>query len=401
MNRPTTIYAVVDPRNNEVRYVGKTVRKLNQRLSEHLRSKANTYCAKWFRKLKSEGIKPEMLELEIVTEDWQGAEIFWIAYLRWLGARLVNYSAGGEGVLVKPEVRANMRASCSKVTADQVMEIHKLHNTGEYMQLELANMFNMSIHGIKSIIYGANWNDVYTEFQLSSYPETKNIQKQSGKDIPYNTSHLASFRDKIAKVTAGHAMEILIMYDTGDYSQTAISKKLGINLGIVKSITRGRSWKDVYTEFQLNRLNNSDGNTELQAVHTNVKVTTDQVMEILILHDTGDYKQKVIAKMFGVTPTCIRYITSGETWKEVYAEFLLNRANSGVTTELKAVRTEATATQVMEVLMLYSTGEHSTKTLAKMFNRSPSNINSILRGTLWKDIYAEFQLIKENNSLVN
>jgi len=42
----TNIYALIDPRNNEVRYVGKTNKSIEKRLKEHLESlrlKAHTH----------------------------------------------------------------------------------------------------------------------------------------------------------------------------------------------------------------------------------------------------------------------------------------------------------------------------------------------------------------------
>lgn len=97
--RTTTIYALIDPENNEVRYVGKTV-NLKARFHRHCNPVIDNYThsACWVRSLK---IKPEMITLEEVPhgEDWVEAEQFWIAYMKALGARLTNLSFGGEGPL--------------------------------------------------------------------------------------------------------------------------------------------------------------------------------------------------------------------------------------------------------------------------------------------------------------
>jgi len=95
-NLSTTIYAVCDPLTHEVRYVGKTVKAVRKRINEHINGKLQHRAARWFRKVKT----PEYFTLEIIPsdQDWASAECFWIAYLRGLGANLLNATTGGEGV---------------------------------------------------------------------------------------------------------------------------------------------------------------------------------------------------------------------------------------------------------------------------------------------------------------
>ena len=48
-----------------------------------------------------------------------------------------------------------------------------------------------------------------------------------------------------------------------------------------------------------------------------VKLSEDQVLEIRRLHKTGDYYQKDLAKMFGVTRALICYIINRKLWKHI------------------------------------------------------------------------------------
>lgn len=92
------IYGLSDPRTSELRYVGRTKRKLNVRLQQHLQPaylKPNTHKNAWVKSLLSDGIKPEIFEIE-TTEDFE-AEEFWIAYFKSLGCNLTNGTKGGEG----------------------------------------------------------------------------------------------------------------------------------------------------------------------------------------------------------------------------------------------------------------------------------------------------------------
>lgn len=99
--RSTIIYALIDPRDGYAKYVGKTVQSSKQRLSAHIsfaRKKAHTFSARWILGLLKSGQLPEIAELETVESDWQEAEIFWIAYLRYLGCTLTNHTGGGDGL---------------------------------------------------------------------------------------------------------------------------------------------------------------------------------------------------------------------------------------------------------------------------------------------------------------
>lgn len=102
-SRPTIIYALVDPRSSEVRYVGKTQRSLAARIRQHLWRKNLTprrHSSCWLAGLVADGLSPKPLVLEEVPEDgdWQAAERKWIAHYRESGARLTNLTDGGEGV---------------------------------------------------------------------------------------------------------------------------------------------------------------------------------------------------------------------------------------------------------------------------------------------------------------
>lgn len=122
----TTIYLLSDPNTGRVRYVGKTVKPLSQRLSEHV-STAKTNRRPCHRNhwIASFGkARPLITEVEVVTgpaEDAAEAERRWIASLRADGCDLVNATAGGEGVPGHrhgPEARAAMSAKAKARMAD-------------------------------------------------------------------------------------------------------------------------------------------------------------------------------------------------------------------------------------------------------------------------------------------
>jgi hypothetical protein len=111
------VYALLDPSDHLVRYVGMTVESADRRRKRHIYTskRRETHCARWVRSLTKAGLEPEILVLEEVDDPLAlpKREIFWIALYRKHGADLTNLSDGGEGTRgPKPEaVRLKISAT--------------------------------------------------------------------------------------------------------------------------------------------------------------------------------------------------------------------------------------------------------------------------------------------------
>jgi group I intron endonuclease len=91
-----TIYALIDPNTDQIRYVGKTKHCPKKRLQAHLYEKSKTYKCNWIKSLN--GKIPELLILDIVSEDnWIFWEQYWISQCKCWGFQLTNATIGGEG----------------------------------------------------------------------------------------------------------------------------------------------------------------------------------------------------------------------------------------------------------------------------------------------------------------
>ena len=131
------IYGLYDPRNGEIRYVGKTIRGLSRPRASH-----GNYCLNWEKQLESLGLKKEIR----ILEEWDGVsdrtswlnerERFWIAHHRTAGAKLTNLTNGGEGACddIPFETRKKMSESMkgknvgkirSEETRKKLSEAHK------------------------------------------------------------------------------------------------------------------------------------------------------------------------------------------------------------------------------------------------------------------------------------
>lgn len=94
------IYALRDPRDGEIRYIGKA-QDPDARYLQHLRPanlRATTKKNSWLKNLAADGLTPELEIIDWVpAEDADAAEIHWIAWHRMGGCRLTNGTDGGDG----------------------------------------------------------------------------------------------------------------------------------------------------------------------------------------------------------------------------------------------------------------------------------------------------------------
>ena len=111
------IYALTDPRDNTVRYIGKTKNNLNKRLREHIHESSNTYKSNWIRSLINKGLKPSIQIIDNSTElDWKTKEQYWIGMF----PNLVNASSGGDNGMTKEFSKKGENHPMRKLTTDQV-----------------------------------------------------------------------------------------------------------------------------------------------------------------------------------------------------------------------------------------------------------------------------------------
>jgi excisionase family DNA binding protein len=95
------VYALLDPRTGDTRYIGQTNRGGHERLSDHYHAAARgsrLHLSCWLRVLFGLGLEPVLAILEETDEVLQ-REQFWIKHYRDRGAPLTNLTAGGEGSL--------------------------------------------------------------------------------------------------------------------------------------------------------------------------------------------------------------------------------------------------------------------------------------------------------------
>lgn len=94
------IYGIINPINNELRYIGQTV-NMCKRKSSHkrmaLKTNNNSYVYNWLRSLYNNSVEPEFIILDITDIQYlDDLEIFYIGYFKMLGCNLTNSVEGGK-----------------------------------------------------------------------------------------------------------------------------------------------------------------------------------------------------------------------------------------------------------------------------------------------------------------
>lgn len=93
------IYKLIDPSTNEIRYVGRTIQKLNNRLKKHINANDKSYRVNWIKSLLNKNLEP-IIKLICETNSFDVCcrlEQFYIQKYKKEGLKLVNMTNGGEG----------------------------------------------------------------------------------------------------------------------------------------------------------------------------------------------------------------------------------------------------------------------------------------------------------------
>lgn len=134
--RGHSVYALIDPRTGEARYVGKA-KDAHQRLNGHLndaRRGQKSHKAHWVRQLLASGLVPEMVVLDegIPAHLIDNAEKLWICMYRSMGCPLTNHSDGGPGNLgwkAEPETRQRMSEAAVRAGQDPKLKAIRSQNS--------------------------------------------------------------------------------------------------------------------------------------------------------------------------------------------------------------------------------------------------------------------------------
>lgn len=97
------IYALINPKTGEVRYIGKTIQTLERRLTNHIsdgrKKRYKNYTVNWINSLINQNLLPEIILIDEINfeENWEWLEQYWISQFKTWGFNLTNLTEGGDG----------------------------------------------------------------------------------------------------------------------------------------------------------------------------------------------------------------------------------------------------------------------------------------------------------------
>jgi len=128
------IYKLIDPRTNEIKYIGKTKKiDINKRLICHIRmslKNSKTKKEKWICSLLSKNIKPIIEIIEKCSEyNREQREIYWIKFYNEI-YNLTNSTSGGDGIKNAVGEKNGMFGKKHKLSSKKMMSEKAKKRTG-------------------------------------------------------------------------------------------------------------------------------------------------------------------------------------------------------------------------------------------------------------------------------
>lgn len=248
------IYGLYNPTTNELRYIGKTISSLSERLKRHLKEKTDFYKNRWIRSLTAKNITPEIRLIEIVEFPfWKVAERNWIAYCKSIGIKLTNTTPGGDGIgFNSPQRRKQLSYEMKQKWLNP--DIRE-----KFLSKERAIKISQALTGRK-----------HSPEHVAKLPQNKpgrklsDATKQKMRDASHHRIPSAEEREASRKRSTGNKYGLGNKSRTGQVQSAEERKKKSIaNLGKKdseeckrkKSIAKAQYWKtlrfamDVYNGF--------------------------------------------------------------------------------------------------------------------------------------------------------
>lgn len=234
----TSIYVLKHPITGDVRYVGKTVKNLKHRLTQHVSDikRTNTYKSNWIKSLIDNNLYPVIEEIDKTSwEKSQELETYYICYYKSLGYKLCNHTLGGEGTLGRNH-SDNQKEKMRLKMISKLKEVYKYELTGEYIcgyknYREASEINNINWRNIFKCCNGTRKSANNFQWSYEKKDDIGNYTKKIRNELSFEELKNNTFYKKRKKILAKiEDNEIIFnsMREASLYTGISIS---GISLG--------------------------------------------------------------------------------------------------------------------------------------------------------------------------
>lgn len=133
------IYTLTDPRDNLIKYVGKT-NNLNRRYYQHIKGYSRGKISSWIKTLDKLELLPEIDILDECSEDnWEFVEQYWISQIKAWGFPLKNINPGGNNNDFEFYSKIHKNKVLSQETKDKISISLKGKKHSEEWKIRISN----------------------------------------------------------------------------------------------------------------------------------------------------------------------------------------------------------------------------------------------------------------------
>lgn len=297
----TSLYLIQSLDNGGV-YVGVSSSPKN-RWADHQAPSRGRQNKPLYNSLRKYGLERHTFAVVEVFPSFEGAleaEVWWIAYLRGLGARIFNLTDGGEGTQgyrATPETRAKLSAA----------HLGKKHTPEQTEKIREA---------LRGRIFTPEWCAKISEANMGRVAAPETLARLSAAHV--GKRHSPEACAKIGKAhkdrvfSEAHRAKLSAAGTGRRHSPETRAKLAQIKTGLRHTPEAKRKLSDqIRTFWEENPERIFRGSKNPQA-----KLTEEQVLEIRGRLARGE-THRAIGRVFGVSHTVIGYIASGRTWTHV------------------------------------------------------------------------------------
>lgn len=300
-SKPTFIYGLIDPRNETLRYVGKTVLPIPNRITTHVwrarKAPRKRHSMAWIFSLDAENMKPDYEIFEIVPPggDWVEAERFWIGYFRMVGADLCNHTIGGEGT-------TGYKQSPESI-AKRIKRGEAHHQYGKPMPEKTKEAL---LEGGRRLREDPErWAKAKAKRLAAMTPDVMANSIAGLKKLNADPIRSAAAQAKATKAK-----------QTDDYKTKISSSSKSVwqnnreRIISAQNAGKGEEWRNKHSELGKKRY--ADPNNPLRvATEQRRKLSRQDVIDIQ-MYLSSEMKQSVIASKYGITQSMVSRIKSGK-----------------------------------------------------------------------------------------